>query len=223
MLLSTSRWFLIIAAFSAFAFTGCGSSQITVNREVGPIPEQKSEFPFSLHEPEVYQAEIFVTVNGVEEHFFIARSGEMWRRDHFDGAARTISELRNADGAYIIDIKKRVYATEPAAGDEVSGFDPESVSNFRGKQYREFEETGRDGGLIRYTARRIETSEDDILIVVDEASGMIVRQEFASPAGDNFVYELRDLRLEADGALFALPAGYRKIGFEQLRTALRKK
>lgn len=223
MFLSTLGKFLVLTAFCAVLITGCGSSQTNVNTGVGSIPEQKGEFPFSVREPEVYQANVVVTTDGVEGRFFIARKGDKWRRDHFTDGERSITELRAADGVYLLDHKKKTFAAEPAAGNDVAGFDAASVSFFRGKEYRDFDEVGREGGVIRYKGHKGETSQDEILITVDEVSGMIVRQEFASPNGESLVYELRDLKLDVDDTIFQIPAGYRKVAFGEVRTALKKK
>jgi hypothetical protein len=203
--------------------TACWPTQPVVNNGVITVPDQKSEFPFPVKEPETYQAEVVVATGGIEDRFFIARKGDLWRRDHFDSGKRVITEMRSTDGVYLIDHRKKVYAIEPAAGRDVAGFDPKSVSFFRGKEYREFDEIEHDGGLIRYQGRKGETSQDDILISVDETSGMIVREEFTSPAGDGFVYELKGLKLEADDALFQIPAGYRKVKLDEIRPAVIKK
>ena len=47
------------------------------------------------------------------------------------------------------------------------------MSFFRGKEYRDFDEVERGGGVIRYEGRKGETSQDGILITIDEPSGMI--------------------------------------------------
>jgi len=223
MFLSTLGKFLLFAAFSAGLFTACGTSQSSVNTEVPQIPEQKSEFPFPVKEPDTYQADVVVTANGAEDRFFVARKGDKWRRDHFSGPTRSITELRTADGVYLIDHRKKAYSAEPAAGNDVTDLDPSSVSVFRGKEYRDFDEVERGGGIIRYEGRKGETSQDGILITIDEASGMMVKQEFTSPAGEGFVYELRDLRLDVDDSIFQIPAGYRKVALSEIRTAPKAK
>jgi len=76
MLLSTPRKSLLFAALCAGLFTACGTSQTNVNTEVSPIPDLKDEFPFSVKEREIYQANVVVTSNGAEDRFFVARKGD---------------------------------------------------------------------------------------------------------------------------------------------------
>jgi outer membrane lipoprotein-sorting protein len=223
MFLSTLGKFLLFAPLCAGLLTACGASQSSINTEVAPIPEQKSEFPFSTKEPETYQADVVVTSNGAEDRFFVARKGDKWRRDHFSGPTRSITELRTGDGVYLIDHRKKTYSAEPAEGNDVTDLDPSSVSFFRGKEYRDFDEVERGGGIVRYEGRKGETSQDDIVITIDEPSGMIVRQEFTSAGGESFAYELRDLKLDVDDSIFQIPAGYRKVALSEIRTAPKTK
>ena len=223
MFLSTPGKFLLFAALCAGLLTACGTSQSNVNAEVSQIPGPKEEFPFSVKEPDTYQADVVVTSNGSEDRFFVARKGDKWRRDHFSGPTRSITELRTGDGVYLIDHRKKTYSVEPAAGNDATDLDPSSVSFFRGKEYRDFDEVERGGGVIRYEGRKGETSQDNILITIDEPSGMMVKQEFRSAAGESFVYELRDLKLDVDDSIFQIPAGYRKVALAEMRTAPKTK
>jgi hypothetical protein len=97
---------------------------------------------------------------------------------------------------------------------------------YRGKQYRKFEETGRDNGRIHYKVTADAFSKGEILISIDEATGMMVRQEFrdGSERGGPavFVYEIRNLKTDVEDAIFTLPPGYKKVGREEFYRTLKQ-
>ncbi len=220
MSLSKSRFCLVLTALAAAFFSACGGSQSNANTGFIPATAPKGEYPFSVAEPDVYRAEVLITTGETEERYFIARKGERWRRDHYRLGALAITEL-GSGGAYVIDHRTKTYSQEPAAGD-VAGFDPTGLAFFRGKEYYDFDEVGRDGGALRYKVRKGENLADDILITIDEASGMIIRQEFTSDTGESFLYELHDLRFEVDDSVFSLPVGYRKVDWRAFSASLAK-
>ena len=89
---------------------------------------------------------------------------------------------------------------------------------FWGKEYREFEQLGNEGNLIKYRVRIPDASKGEVLIYIDPASGFIVRQEFSYrktevDSGKNipFRYEIRNLKLEVDDSVFTIPEGYQKV------------
>jgi len=220
MSLSNSRFCLVLTAVAAAFFSACGGSQGNANTGFMPAAAVKGEYPFSVREPNEYKAEVVITSGGTEERYFIARKGDRWRRDHYRAGRLALTEL-GSGGAYVIDHRTRTYSQEPGAGDVIS-LDPNALAFFRGKEYYDFDEVGRDGGVVRYKVRKGDNLADDIEISIDETSSMIIRQEFTSASGESLLYELHDLMLEVDDTVFALPAGYRKVDWPVFSASLAK-
>jgi len=218
MFLSNPRKFFLLASSFALILQACGSSPRSENKPAFIPVETKSETPFSIREPEVYQGDLVVIRGGTETRRFVARRGNSWRLDTFRGTERLITELKT-DRLYYIDHQRKVYAPAPQSAIVA----PPATNFFSGKQYHEFEEIGREGDLIRFKVKNSDALKDEILISIDKASGMMVRQEFTGRNNEtgspvSYVYEIRDLRLDVDDSVFAIPAGYRKLTWDEYRS-----
>lgn len=203
------RPFLLLIAFT-LVMQACGSSQTNENKEVSLTGESTSEFPFSTKEPEIYQADVIVTAGGTETRWSVARDGEKWRYNIYAGTAMTVSQIRS-DKLYYIDHRKKTFweMSEKAGTGEISDI---ARSFFRGYEHNDFDETGREGTIIKYKVRPIDKRPGSILISIDTASGMMVKQEFlTADGGVQYVYELRNLKLSVDDSTFAIPPDYRKV------------
>jgi hypothetical protein len=218
MFLSNPRLFFVLAVFFALILQGCGSPQSNENKFVSLIDESANRFPFPTREPEVYQGD-FVVGNGVsEEQYFVARKGDKWRFDVIRNNAPWVTQLR-ADKVYFIDHTKKTYTVEP----DTVQFDPSYFNTltwgfFRGANYLEFEEVEHGGGLIKYKAKTYKDSRSDILITIDEATGIMVRQDITSEKERmeqgsfvKYIYEVRNLRVDVDDSVFEIPAGFRQV------------
>ncbi len=220
MFLSNPRKYFLLIGFCTLIFQGCGSSQTSENKEVPFTNETKSKFPFSTREPETFQGDLVMSNGKDEDHWFVARKGDKWRYDIFRGAERWMSQLK-LDKLYYVDHQKKVYWEMPDSG-KPSG-DPGYFSDltrnfFRGEEHREFDEIGRENGLIKYRVRETDQSAGEILIYIDSASGIMVKQEFTAKKSDNnleppmsYVYEIRNLKTNVDDSVFDIPLGYKKI------------
>jgi hypothetical protein len=205
----------MLTCIAMLAVSCGGGTEPAANQPPTVNPAAAPEFPFSVKEPEVYQGDFVVESAGGNQRWFAARKGPSWRIDTFSGIQQLVrTELEHNGSHYIIDHRTKTYITQPGSiARRFIGSLAEDV--FRGKENFAFEEVGRENGLIKYRAKRSADSKGEVLITFDEKSGMIVRQEFAntSQAGGNaappFVYEVRNLKLEADDSLFALPEGYK--------------
>ncbi len=222
MFLSNPHKSFLLAVVCLILMAGCGSTPTNDNTTITVIPVSKSEFPFATKEPEVYQGD--QVINGNEGgRTFIARNGAHWRYDHFRDGSPSLTELRT-DKLYSLDHRKKIYTEIPL--DEVTSFNPTGFDYFKGKEHWDFDVVGREGDILKYKVRETKYMTDAILIYVDEASGMIVRQEFASKSpGDVgakpiFVYEMRNLKLAVEDAVFALPDGYRKVLAKEFRSRI---
>ncbi|HRI04560.1 MAG TPA: hypothetical protein PLL77_12520 [Pyrinomonadaceae bacterium] len=203
------RIFLLVIALT-LVIQACGSSQPNENKEISLTGESSSEFPFAVKEPETYQADVIVTAGGIETRWSVARNTDKWRYDIYVGTAMTVSQIRG-DKLYYIDHRKKTFweMSEKQGSAEISDI---ARSFFRGYEHNDFDETGREGNIIKYKVRPVDKRPGSIVVSIDTASGMMVRQEFlAADGGVQYVYELRNLKLSVDDSTFAIPSEYRKV------------
>lgn len=227
MFLSNRSKLFLIAVALAFATAACGPPAGNDNKPISLGSDDKGEFPFSTKEPAIFQGNFVVSDGMTERKWFIARNGDKLRIDHFSGDTPAWSQIET-DTVYILDHRKKTYASPQSVSPDKTGdqgfVNDITSSFFRGKEYREFQDIGRDGNLIKYRVRDDEHPDSEVLISIDEQTGLMVRQEFASRGEREsdlpvkFVYEIRDLKTEADDSLFQIPAGYRKVSWKELRS-----
>ncbi len=215
MFLSNPRPFFLLTISCVIFFQACGSSQSNVNSPVSLPGETKSEFPFPTKEPEVYQGDFVIGDRDGERinYHHIARKGDKWLIDYYHYNEPGVTWL-HTDKLYYIDHKKKLFTINEGS---YPALDDETFNFFKGKEYREFDEIGREGNLIIYGVRESDASKGAILIYIDPANGMIMKQEFKSrnESGVGFhldyVYEVKNLTFEVDDGLFAIPEDYRKV------------
>jgi len=217
MFLSNLFRAFLLAALCAALLQGCGSTQSNQTTQA-PVPaERKGEYPFQTREPEAYRGE-FVIDGRDADRTIVARKGDRWRRDYYRDGEILFTELKS-DKLYVIDHKRKVYAEDPSTAGR-DAFNELTFDYFKGKGYREFDEIGRSGSVVKYKVRQTAEMKDNVFLDFDEASGLIVRQEFkgvgtgdASPA--SYLFEIRNLTLSVDDSNFELPAGYQKLDWDK--------
>lgn len=221
--------FSVTLALIFLLFPACGWWQRSDNSNSPATPpvadELKSEIPFSSKEPEHFQAEIVVTAGGAERRTFIARNGANRRWDFNFGAKNQLTNLQT-DKNYLILPARRIYAENTAGAETVSTDDwtdfltTEWLSQ---KTEASFEKLETAGNLTKYRVRLGDNDASEIFLYIDEKIGLPVRQEFY--AGEQKVltysFELKDLKLETDADLFAVPADFKKVSAEEFRKILR--
>ena len=228
MFLSTERKSFLLIALCSFFLQACSSSQTNEKKDISLTVDTKSEFPFSTKEPEVYQADIVTASDGYEGRYFFARKGDRWRYDLFRRDVQTISEI-HSDRLYRISHRNRVYCELPLQSETSVpgpfGNNEMGLNLFpRGHEHYEFEEIGREGSVIKYKIRSGLTGKCDTLIYVDTVARMITKQEFLDADGNkNYVYEIKNLKLEVDDNIFQLPEGYRKVTLDEYKSFSRAK
>ncbi len=219
MFLSTERKSFLLIAFCSFFLQACSSSQTNEKKDISLTVDTKSEFPFSTREPEVYQGD-FVVNGKAENRSFMARKGQKWRVDFFKNNEPSMAHL-NADQLYVIDHKKKLYAVNDGGDPSGRLTQGPTFGYFRSIEYPKFDEVGREGYLIVYKVRSDNPNVVN-LSYVDPSSGMIVKQEFKTrnESGEEFhldyIYEIKNLKLEVDDSVFAIPEGYRKVAWADL-------
>ena len=212
MFLSNPRQSFLLIAVCVALLQACGSSQTKENKDISLTGETGREFPFSTKEPEVYQGDLMVGSVDAQDHYFVARKGDKWRYDVFRGAERSMSQIRS-DKLYGVDHPKKIYWEMPEQKTGASDVNDMTRNFFRGHEYHDFDEIGREGTLIKYKVRDSGETKGNIIVTVDTASGVIVRHEFMSQnkQDSNFVYEIKNLKMDVDDTIFAIPAGYQKV------------
>lgn len=218
---------LVFLTFS----TGCRFWQNIANTNSSPGPgvftEDKSDLPFSTREPDVYQARVVTTAGESERTVFSARNGAKRRYDLNYGEKNPVVWIR-ADKEYILLPEKKAYTEQiPGQGESALAAELESltVGWLTVKTPAEFASAGAETGIKKYRSKLSGSDASEILLSIDETSGLPVKQEFYRVNGAErvlvYTVELRDLRLEAPDDLFAIPAGYRKVSMQELRKLMK--
>ncbi len=225
--------FLGVCAFILAASSACRFWQKIGGATPTPTPfvaeELKSEIPFSTKEPENFQVEIVITAGGSENKIFTARSGNNRRFDYNSGAKNQVSLLQT-DKNYLLLPGKKIYTENApdvfAASENWTDF--LTVEWLNSKTDVVFSSEGKENNLAKYRAifGAAENAKSESMIFVDESFGLPVRQEFYSREGEQktltMTVELKNLKLEAEAGLFAVPKDYKKVSNEEFRSVLKK-
>lgn len=220
MFLSNRRKCFLFLVFCAGFLSACSTSTSTETSALTG-PDTTKAFPFSTKEPSVYQGNVVVTGDLGEQRYFVARKNDKGRLGLFRGGRLASSEL-HTDLTYLIDHVNKVYAAVPPSP---LSYDALSYGLFRGKGHNTFEKLESDESVTRYRVRDPDQPLSDIVISLDNVSGLVVRQEF-STAGENgadapqsprFIYEVRDLSLDVDDSVFDKPVNYRQVSLKEYR------
>lgn len=220
MRLSNPLAFPLIIAVAAVMFTSCSSAPADNDNTVTLTEKAPQHFPFAVREPDVYSCEAFLTAGETVRRWGIAKSGDRMRYDHFDGETPTVSEII-ADKRYIIDHRRRVYAEITGGGLKDSSPAGPPPLFLMGAEYVRYRDAGTEGGMRKYIA---EAGGEQVVVFFDEEKRLVVRQEFFTAEDSDgarrtaAIFELRNLKLEADDASFQLPAGYRSIPLANIDT-----
>ena len=217
------RYFLLLILIAPIS-QACSGTASNINTDKPNIGELKSEFPFSIKEPESYQGDFFVTIGSTEEHFFRARKGERSRIDFFKNGVISVTQII-ADKTYMIDPTRKIYTEEGLAAAALNAVPLFDATNgfFAGKEFTAFEEIGREGSTAKYRVKNADPAKGEIVVSVDTVSGLMIRQEFLAPNGENsekaanVIFEIRGLSIDVGDSVFQLPAGFRKVTKEEFR------
>ena len=204
---------ILILIFSA----GCRFCQDNHNTSVPLASETKGEFPFSTKEPENFQCEIIMTAGETVRKAFIAKKGGTRRIDYNFGEEDQRSFLQT-DKDYVISYGKKIYAEISLKQNLSTAEGPwdEFTSRLLNEHGRaEIEEIGADGDLKIYKAIIGKSNLSEILIYIDPANGIPVKQEFFSVSGARktlqYSVDFTNVVLEVDDRLFELPKNFKKI------------
>ena len=227
MLLSNSAKSFLICGFILLTVPACKWWQGTDAGSTSD-PVNPNGLPFSTAEPDTFQCQVVRSDGEHEQKTFFARKGEAWR---FDLSDKEI--FLRIDKYYRINSEKKIYAELPEG--DASTTPPDFLSDMtfsvlKEKRGAKFETLGREGGLVKYSVKLDDSANAKAVIYADETSGLIVREEFFSLDGQSdetakpvFIFELRDLKMNVDDNVFAIPAGYKKLEWKDYLKASQPK
>lgn len=205
--------------------------------------EAQTTPPFSTREPERYQWTRVITGTvaadkggavepAVSQSVFMARDGDRRREDYEILQGVRLTVLRLPEGSYTLYPAKKLYAE---LGGSESGtartvppdFSADKLVNASRTAAR-YEKLGTEELMGRATTKYRVTSTSnqqgetvETLIWIDEALGMPIKSETTTRSeatGESrYTVEYRDIKLEADPALFSLPKDYRKVSQEEIQ------
>lgn len=210
----------LFIAVAALMFTSCSSAPTANENTITLAARSPQHFPFAVREPEVYSCEAYLTTGEIVRRWGIAKSGDRMRYDHYDGDTPTVSEII-ADKRYVIDHRRQVYAEATGGGLKDSSPAGPPPLFLMGAEYVKYRDAGTEGALRKYVA---ETGGEQVALFYDEEKRLVVRQEFFTVEDSGgarrtaAIFELRNLKLEADDASFRLPAGYRSVPLANIDT-----
>ena len=222
------RIFLVLALLSCQA---CGFWRGQTGATPSPTPfvaeEIKSAIPFSTKEPDVYQMEIVVTANNIEDVTFTTRN-ETRRLIIFNfrtEAETAVLEL-GANQSFLIAPNRKIYAQkEYDGGVEIADFLTAELLNR--KTDARFETLGAENNLARYRINMDDAQNSEIIVSVDENIGLPVKQEFYSIGGEQkiltYSVELKNFSLQTDANFFEIPKDYRKVSAKEFREITRRR
>lgn len=219
MFLSNPRKSLLLVGIFGLLLQSCGSVPSRTNP--GPTPGETGSrrFPFPTKEPDIYQGNLVLGDGVTERQYFVARKGDKWRFDIMKDGTPLTTQIRS-DRVYSLDHVKKSYSVEAAS--DLTDFGTAHINAlssgfFRGADYLDYEETGREGDLVKYKARMRKDAKGEVLVTIDESTGMMIRQEITSlqdrtaqGSPVSYIYEVRNLRLDVDDTVFEIPANYKQ-------------
>lgn len=214
MLLSTPSKIGHATVILSLFFVGCGLWNRNETPTSTAVAPPRSEVPFATREPDVYRAEMVIRSGDLERRILIARDGGR-RRIDYDVGRDDHRAVLSTDRQYVLFFKRKTYMENSAGPANSPSMDLQLAGHLlNGRDYTDFEELGREGSIVRYRARVNESDASEIMIWVDEAIGLPVKQEFYSlNAGQQtlrYSVELRDFSPTVDPSVFQLPAGFRQ-------------
>lgn len=180
-------------------------------------------FPFKTKEPANFQCDVIETAGETVRRKRLAKKGN-WRRIDLDLGEPTQRALLHTDKEYILDLGRALYAeTTLGAGGQFSEFTHELLNS---GQHAEFEESGREGNIVRYTARSGEGRSSEAIVHYDETIGLPVKQEFFSLEGGErtlrYSVEVVNFKEVPEADIFSIPSGFKKVSAPELLTTAGK-
>jgi hypothetical protein len=225
MLLSNSAKSFLICGFVLLGICACNWWQGS-GPGTGGDPAARDRIPFSTAEPETFQCDVVRSEGDHEQRTFYARKGISSRYDI--SSSETVLQT---DKGYRLNNEKRIYAELPAG--DPSAVEPDfladmTFSALKQNRNARFEALGNDSGFSKYDVTLEGSDNAKASIYVDEKNGLVMKEEFFSTRGQAdesakpiFVFELRNVKMDVDDSVFTIPAGYKKLAWNDYLAAIK--
>lgn len=192
-----------------------------------PIAEIKSEIPFATKEPDAFQTEIIITANGVEDKIFTARNGENHYTIYDFQKKSEFALLQTAaNGSLLIARNQKIYAENQMSNDDQTTDDFPTAELLNEKPNAKYESLGAENGYAKYRIILNDSINSEIVVTVDQAINLPVKQEFYSVSGERKTListtELKNYNRQPDAQNFEIPKDYKKVSVEELQQTLRR-
>ena len=226
MFLSNSAKSFLICGFVLLTVPACKWWQRSDSGNVNS--SSPDNVPFATAEPDAFQCEIIRSDGETEQKTFFVRKGGNWRFD-----LNASEAVLTTDKTYRLDTDKKIYSELPQ-GDS-SAAEPEFLSDMTFSALKQnknarFESLGKDGDLSKYSVTLDDSDNARAIIYVDEKNGLVMKEEFFSlkgatnqPAKPVFVFELRDVKIDVDDSVFTIPAGFKKLAWNDYLASIKPK
>jgi hypothetical protein len=240
MIVLWRRGAIVIAVL--LVFTSCRSQNETLTTESrAPETVISSVPPFKTKEPDRYRAvRTITTVNASGETLVtkssVARDGEL-RRQQSTVGSKAVVYLDVPEGRFVLLPDEKVYADladestiSADQGEDGLEASPDALVNTEkgSSSYQKMGSeviAGRSANKYRIvvnSSAAANVSQSETMMWIDEILQMPVRSETKSADGTRVTMELSEIELDVARKLFAVPEGYQKIKFSELRKRLSK-
>lgn len=200
-------------------FFGCSSSTNESSAGFPLIATHEPTVPFSTSEPERYAANIVIKSGGAERKIRVARDGTRRRIDYDIDQPQRRSVIQ-AEGTYLIDHERKIVAALTSS-DRYAGDDEFVLHALNQRHNAEFEDAGTADGLRVFRAEIDGSPASEIVIFIDPATNLPMKQEYYSIEGERrdltYTVELQDVTVAVDPELFEIPKGFREVAAAELR------
>ena len=230
---------LVAVSVVLLVVAACSSQNKTLTSAT-PSPDTvvSSTPPFQTKEPERYSAVRTITAVSAEGRSsvtkaFVARDGELNRHESKSGS-KTIVYLDVPEGKFVLLSDEKLYAdvmdqSQISADPNEEGLEssPDALlhTDTSSTSYQKLGNeviAGRNTNKYRIVVNSpapANVSQSETLMWIDEALQMPIRSETKSD-GMRVTMEISEIKLDVDKSLFAIPDGYKKVAFAELRKRL---
>lgn len=191
------------------------------------IEESTGEIPFPTKEPDVFQTEIIVTTNGIEDKIFTARNGENHYTIYDYQKKSEFALLQTAANASVLIARnQKIYAENQSAGNVDPADDFPTAELLNEKPDAKYESLGAENGFAKYRIILNTSVTSEIIVTVDRTINLPVKQEFYTVSGDRKTListtELKNYAAQTDAQSFEIPKDYKKVSADEFQQILRR-
>lgn len=224
---------LVAVCVVLFVLAACSSQNKNLTSAT-PSPEivVATTPPFQTKEPERYSAVRTITAVSAEGKTLVTKSSVVRDGEFRRHESTTIVFLDRPEGKFVLLPKEELYAdvtdqSQISADPNEEGLEssPDALlhTDAGTTSYQKLGNeviAGRSTNKYRIVVNSpapANVSQSETLMWIDEALQMPIRSETKSADGTHVTMEISEIKLEVDKSLFAIPEGYKKVTFTELR------